>query len=799
VNGPGNGSFPPPPSSEGDSPRAAAAKGAASRGGVETGRVEEFSQGFLRPEHLNHGRGEHALRFEQNPRNDYHALTSTEIEILVKNNNTAEDWDRILVTDHFDPTLVRNCEFWGLVRLGDLAPLYLEYNELRLPVGLSNSTIICCDIGDNVVLRNVHHLSHYIVGGRSILFNLDEVITVNHAKFGNGILKEGEPEEVRVWLEVGNENGGRRILPFNGMLPADAWLWSRRREDRELMLRFRDMTDRVADNRRGYYGVIGEGCVIKNSRIIKDVAIGPACYVKGANKLKNLTINSSPEEPTQIGEGVELVNGIIGHGNRIFYGVKAVRFLTGRNVQLKYGARLINSVLGANSTLSCCEILNNLIFPFHEQHHNNSFLTASTVLGQANIAAAATIGSNHNSRAQDGEILAGRGFWPGLATSFKHSSRFASYTLVVKGDYLWELDIHLPFSLVALSADGTELEIMPAYWFEHNMFAVVRNAWKYRARDIRRVKEQHVEYDYLAPDTAEEMLAAVGLLKIGIESALGRELRNQDLAEGGDVAAFEHGLDVRLDGLAAGRQAHILHPLRGYRWYRTMLAFYGARELKTGLEEQLHGAAAPGTGSSGAPAGEVEETEQERAARPAGDPSPGVSAAPRLRRAKGAEPLARLREQLAAPSRRWENLGGQLAPEEEVEDMLAKLRSGAIDSWGELHEAYDRAWERYPAQRRSHALFCVLGVYGREIDSLDAGLAARILRDSQATARVLLERAVASRRKDFANPFRRITFRTEEEMTAVLGTVEDIPFLRRFREETERYCAEVDRLLPLLR
>ncbi len=52
--------------------------------------------------------------------------------------------------------------------------------------------------------------------------------------------------------------------------------------------------------------------MIKNSRIIKDVKIGPHCYIKGANKLKNLTINSSDDEPTQIGEGVELVNGIVG-------------------------------------------------------------------------------------------------------------------------------------------------------------------------------------------------------------------------------------------------------------------------------------------------------------------------------------------------------------------------------------------------------------------------------------------------------------------------------------------------------
>ena len=113
-----------------------------------------------------------------------------------------------------------------------------------------------------------------------------------------------------------------------------------------------------------------------------------------------------------------MVNGIMGYGSHVFYQAVAVRFVIGRNCQLKYGARLLNSVLGDNSTVSCCELLNNLIFPFHEQHHNSSFLIASTIMGQSNIASAATIGSNHNSRSPDCEMIAGRGFWPGLCSDF---------------------------------------------------------------------------------------------------------------------------------------------------------------------------------------------------------------------------------------------------------------------------------------------------------------------------------------------------------------------------------------------
>jgi hypothetical protein len=144
----------------------------------------------------------------------------------------------------------------------------------------------------------------------------------NHAKFGEGVLKDGEEEDVRVWIDPINEAGGRSILPFVGMTCADAYLWSVYRDDARLMDRFKEITQSKVDPRRGYYGQVGRGSVIKSCQVIKDVLFGESSYVKGANKLKNLTIRSTDEEPSQIGEGVELVNGIIGLGCHIFYGLR---------------------------------------------------------------------------------------------------------------------------------------------------------------------------------------------------------------------------------------------------------------------------------------------------------------------------------------------------------------------------------------------------------------------------------------------------------------------------------------------
>ncbi len=476
--------------------------------------VNNLGYNFVDEKYIPKGKDEYHLRNLHNKNGiEYRKLTAQDIEALIRNRNTSDDWDNIFVSKHFNPELVRNCKFYGLVRIGKLEPFYLEFHNLRMAVGLYNSTIISSDIGNNVCIDHVNYLSHYIIGNDVMIANVNELATTDYAKFGNGILKDGEDEKTRVWMELGNEAGGRSVLPFNGMLTGDAWMWSKYRDDEALLEKFKEFTGKRYDQQRGYYGKIGDRTVIKNCKIIKDVWVGTDAYFKGANKLKNITVNSDENRTSQIGEGCELVNGIVGYGCRIFYGAKAVRFVMAAHSQLKYGARLINSYLGNNSTISCCEVLNSLIFPAHEQHHNNSFLCAAVVLGQSNIAAGATIGSNHNSRAADGEIIAGRGFWPGLCVSLKHNSKFASFSIIAKGDFPAELKIPVPFCLINNDVAHDKLVLIPGYWFMYNMYALARNEWKYITRDRRIEKIQRIEYEFLAPDTINELFDSLKILE----------------------------------------------------------------------------------------------------------------------------------------------------------------------------------------------------------------------------------------------------------------------------------------------
>jgi Domain of unknown function (DUF4954) len=696
--------------------------------------VEQLGYNFIAPQYLPAGKDEYHLRNQQNNSGiSYRKLTALEIEVLVRNRNTSDDWNNILVSTRFSAELVKNCKFFGLVRIGKLEPLFLEFHNFKMPVGLYNSTIISSDFGDNVSIDNVNFLSHYIIGNEVMIANVNELATTDKAKFGNGIIKEGEKESVRVWLELCNENGGRSVLPNNHMLPGDAWMWSKYRDDEALLEKFKEFTENSFDKLHGHYGKIGDRTVIKNCKIIKDVLVGTDAYFKGANKLKNLTVNSDEKRTSQIGEGCELVNGIVGYGCRIFYGAKAVRFVMSSHCQLKYGARLINSFLGNNSTISCCEVLNSLIFPAHEQHHNNSFLCAALVMGQSNMAAGATIGSNHNSRAADGEIVAGRGFWPGLCVSLKHNSKFASFTIIAKGDFPAEINIPVPFSLVSNDVSNDMLQVMPAYWFMYNMYALVRNSRKYVDRDRRTTKIQHIEYDFLAPDTVNEMFDGLKILTALIP----------DAADAAVLTGWEN----------TDRPTKVLKVGKSIAAFKEMIQYYGTTELFNKIQQQ----------------------------KPASFEALKKSLSAKIQRSE------------------WINVGGQLIQKSVFETFKRNIKAGKVKGWAGVHLFYKEEGAAYETDRCNHAYTSLLEILHITPKQFTPALFKQLLQQAVDTKEKMCNGIYQSRAKDYASPFRKMVYETNEEMNKVIGRLEDNSFIQQQLAELDEMKKQVKAVIKKLK
>ncbi len=700
------------------------------------------------------------FKIPQELTNNKRNLTQEEISVLVKNRNSSQfaDWRNVLVSAEegaFDPELISDCRFEGYVVLGKIRNATIKYHDLELFVGLEKCLIRNCVIGDFCAVKNVAYLENYHIGNNVILFNIQEVCCTEHSRFGNGIIFDKEDSSYRVWVGVANENDGRAVLPFESMIPSDAYIWTQNRADKELQNRFIELTDYGHSKARNTHGIIEDNVVIKNCSIIKDVKVCSEAYIKGAFKIKNVTILSSKEEETQIGEGVELVNGIVGYGCRIFYQAIAVRFVLGRNCQLKYGARLINSVLGDNSTVSCCELLNNLLFPFHEQHHNSSFLISTIVMGQSNIAAGATIGSNHNSRSPDGEIVAGRGFWPGLCTNFKHNSKFASFVLASKGNYNYELNVNYPFCLISPGEKmGDPIHVLPAWWFMYDMFAIVRNKYKFVGRDKRAVKVQNIEMSPFAPDTMQEVLSALDRIIVltanNLESIDAECASCADTPEKLHQAAkdylHQHPLaKFTLTDMKCQKKfgATIYKPVQAYKAYRKILKYFATQCLydycvKNGLE-RLNS-----------------ET------------------------VKNICSFELYKE--------WKNAGGQVIPDAKLNNLYSLIKEKKINCWDEVHAFYNKCWDEYLNDKARYAIYILEWLYSRDFKDFTSDIFEDIIQDVTVVTTEMYDSSVSCREKDYTDFFRCMTYKDKEEMNVVLGSLNDNSFLKQLNEDSRDFA-----------
>lgn len=603
----------------------------------------------------------------------FRPLSSEEIAVLEQQGNFASDWSRVSISDDTYLSQIRQNRFFGHVCLGTFGLQEHVVDHLVVPEGVYNSTLRDVTVGNHCSVQNVGYLSGYMIGDYVVLSS------VNEMTFGS---LEG------AWMEVMNECGGRRILPFPGMRIADAYLWARYRDREKLVDRLEAITTEMPFLSAG---VIGNYAVVRNTKEIRDV-----------------TILSEKDCPSSVTDCIALAQGVVGYGCRLEQGVIAQRFLLGENVHLEFGLRLNDTVVGDNSTLARCEIGNSMIFPAHEQHHNNSFLIAALLMGQSNVAAGATLGSNHNGRTADNELSAGRGFWPGLCASVKHSSRFASYCLLAKSDFPSELNITLPFSLVNNNVAKNRLEVMPAYWWMYNMYALNRNITKFAKRDRRRHASQHIEFDPFAPDTAEEMLVGRGLLRMWTERAYQEQKGCEQFPPTGGVEVLGYGMEHNK------RKTVILKPGQAFKAYEEMLIFYAVRAIKAVFGDQM--------------------------------------------------PPASLAE--GSRVQWWINLGGQLVARPDMEQLLDDIESRKLGSWQTIHERLDELWKRYPADKAKHAyqVLCELS----QLSALDEKEWNMYCARFAQIERFVQDQIVLTRKKDDDNEFRKMTYWNEQEMQRVL-------------------------------
>jgi hypothetical protein len=147
-------------------------------------------------------------------------------------------------------------------------------------------------------------------------------------------------------------------------------------------------------------------------------------------------------------------------------------------------------------------------------------------------------------------------------------------------------------------------------------------------------------------------------------------------------------------------------------------------------------------------------------------------------------------EALAGPRvREWANLGGQLMTAGDLAALKADIKDGRLATWTAVHEAYDRLWQKYPLDKRRHALATLRDLLG--LDALTPPGWTAALDEAVRIQQYVCDQTYLSRKKDYENPFRQMVYSTPEEMAAVIGTAEGNSFVKQVKKETAEFAAVV--------
>jgi len=143
--------------------------------------------------------------------------------------------------------------------------------------------------------------------------------------------------------------------------------------------------------------------------------------------------------------------------------------------------------------------------------------------------------------------------------------------------------------------------------------------------------------------------------------------------------------------------------------------------------------------------------------------------------------------------KRWVNLGGQLMQADDVEQLKADIRDGSLDSWPAIHDRCDVLWERYNREKQRHAFATLLDLH--ELDDLTSEAWNNALDEMVRIQHYVRDQTYATRRKDYDNHFRQVTFASAAEMEAVMGSAEENSFVKQVGQETE----ELEQLISAVR
>ncbi len=493
-------------------------------------------------------------------------LTAAEISKLTSQGCTCSDWAKVLVSDGFDAERVKTTAFSGDIRLGLFEKDVRFCGGLTRPTGISHAAIHNCRIGNNVYINQVKSfIANYIIEDDAVIENVDFLAVDGQSSFGNG-----------TDVAVINEAGGREIPIYDHLSAQLAYIIALYRHRPKLIEKLRTFVNRYVASVTSSMGLVGAGAKILNTRIIKNVKIGPAATIEAASRLENGSINSCPQDPVYIGPGVLARDFIVCSGSKISEAVSLYKCFVGQATELGRQYSAENSVFFANCGGFHGEACSIFAGPYTVTHHKStlliaglfSFLNAGSGTNQSNHLY--KLGPVHQGIVERGSKTASDSYmlWP---------VRVGAFTVVMGRHYRNSDTSDLPFSYLIEHED--ESILVPAV----NLKSVgtVRDAKKWPKRDNRKdpKKLDLINFKLLSPYTIQKMLNSCKLLRnlkaTGIETAgyfayHGVKIKHDSIDKG--IRLYEIGIDKFLGNC-------LIHHLNGKQ-------FTNVQQLRAELKPQ---------------------------------------------------------------------------------------------------------------------------------------------------------------------------------------------------------------------
>ncbi len=431
---------------------------------------------------------------------EYRQLDEKEIRQLEDNNCWAEDWQRVMVADDFNPNAVRNVTFYGDVKLGSFDKSIEVSKTFMRRTGVYNATLRNVTIGNNSLVENVgNYINNYVIGSDCYISNICTMETTEGATYGEGNI-----------ISVLNEVGEGNVVSYHGLTSQIAALMVRHAGNNAFRTAIRRLVAEYIQRTTPDTGTIGNGVKIVNTKEVTNTVVYNDCEINGAARISDCTIMSSPEASVFIGTGVICENSIIAHGSSIINSVKMQDCFVGEACKLSNGFTAAQSVFFANSYMSNGEACAAFCGPFSSSHHKSSLIIGG--MFSFYNAGSATNFSNHAYKM--GPIHYGtleRGSKTASGAYLLMPAHIGTFS-VCFGKLMYHPDTRsLPFSY--LIAYGDIMYLVPG----RNLTTVglYRDIRKWPKRDMRSKQSQKsiVNFDWLSPFSVGEIIQGKKILE----------------------------------------------------------------------------------------------------------------------------------------------------------------------------------------------------------------------------------------------------------------------------------------------